>query len=159
MTTRLRGGLAEKAGKRPSDFSAAAVERGADVESEHTSDRETARAIARDHLTEDPQYYERLATIEGAEGLVWKKTSGRRPGDDADLFRVEEATAGDRTITLYAYSLGPELRNFEDEHYAIRVVERAGDYRSSGEHELHYAQSFKTRAAARSAAERWLAGH
>jgi hypothetical protein len=157
----LRGGLAEKAGKRPRDFSAAAVERGAAVEMEHTNDREVARAIARDHLTEDPQYYERLATIESGDRgrLAWRRSSGRRPSDDSDLHRVEETTLGDRTIVIYGYSLGPKLRNFEDEHYAIRVVERAGDYRTAHEQELHFAQGFRSIGAAEGAVERWLDAH
>lgn len=37
---------------------------GEKVEMEHTTDIKVAREIARDHLTEDPQYYTKLATIE-----------------------------------------------------------------------------------------------
>lgn len=159
MAKPLRGGLAEKAGKRSTDFSTAAVERGADVEMEHTDDRAVARAIARDHLTEDPQYYERLATIEGNEGLVWKKASGRRSDDDADLHRVEETTIGDRAVVIYAYSLGPVLRNFEDEHYAVRITERVSGYRATGEHELHFAQGIRSVEGAQRAVARWLAAH
>jgi hypothetical protein len=34
---------------------------GMDVEMEHTNDPETAKRIALDHLSEDPEYYEKLA--------------------------------------------------------------------------------------------------
>lgn len=37
---------------------------GQKVEMEHTTDVRIAKEIARDHLTEDPQYYTKLATIE-----------------------------------------------------------------------------------------------
>ena len=34
---------------------------GIEVEMEHTNDPETAKRIALDHLSEDPEYYEKLA--------------------------------------------------------------------------------------------------
>lgn len=57
-------GLAYKAGKKESDFSKAALDKGTAIEMEHTENPEVAERIAMDHLTEDPQYYEKLATIE-----------------------------------------------------------------------------------------------
>lgn len=39
------------------------IELGMDVEREHTSDSEIAREIVFDHLTEDPEYYTKLATL------------------------------------------------------------------------------------------------
>jgi len=39
--------------------------KGTKVEMEHTSDKEMAAEIARDHLYEDPTYYTKLAKIEG----------------------------------------------------------------------------------------------
>jgi len=59
---RVPGGLAE--GKKPEDFDAKALAKGQDVEMEHTDDPNVAREIAMDHLTEDPDYYEKLETIE-----------------------------------------------------------------------------------------------
>lgn len=41
-----------------------ALEDGIKVEMEHTDDKEIAKEIAKDHLFEDPKYYEKLATIE-----------------------------------------------------------------------------------------------
>lgn len=59
---KLPGGLADD--KEPRDFDKATLARGIKVELEHTSDRALAKEIAMDHLTEDPRYYEKLATVE-----------------------------------------------------------------------------------------------
>ncbi len=58
----LPGGLADE--KEPSDFSAEALAKGLNVELEHTDDEQTAREIAMDHLTEDPEYYDKLEVME-----------------------------------------------------------------------------------------------
>ena len=50
--------------------------RGIKVELEHTSKHDVAREIALDHLGEEPDYYEKLATIEETD-------------DDADLFGIQ----------------------------------------------------------------------
>lgn len=60
----LRGGLADK--KKPSDFNPKALKEGIKVEMEHTEDPKIAEEIAMDHLTEDPEYYKKLKTIEKA---------------------------------------------------------------------------------------------
>jgi len=51
-----------------SAFPAAALVRGATHETEHTSDRAIAKEIAKDHLTEDEDYYKKLEKIEKAAG-------------------------------------------------------------------------------------------
>jgi len=51
-------------GAVPSAFDPAQLERGTEVELEHTPDREVAREIAMDHLTEFPDYYTRLDQME-----------------------------------------------------------------------------------------------
>ena len=59
---RLPGGLGDD---RPdSDFDADQLAKGIEVEMEHTHDREMAREIAKDHLTENPRYYDALELIE-----------------------------------------------------------------------------------------------
>lgn len=58
----IPGGLADK--KKESDFDADKLKEGIKVEMEHTSDPEIAKEIAMDHLTEDPEYYQKLKTIE-----------------------------------------------------------------------------------------------
>lgn len=59
---RLPGGMAD--GKKPTDFPKETLVKGIETEMEHTSDAKLAREIAMDHLTEDPQYYDKLESIE-----------------------------------------------------------------------------------------------
>jgi len=59
---KLPGGFAD--GKKPSDFEHSQVERGKDVEFEHTDDADTAREIAMDHLEEHKDYYSGLKHME-----------------------------------------------------------------------------------------------
>jgi hypothetical protein len=70
---KLPGGLADK--RTPEDFEDDDVEKGADVEMEHTDDREVAREIAMDHLTEDEGYYSKLELIEGEHHAARKLAS------------------------------------------------------------------------------------
>lgn len=51
-----------------SDFAPGALEEGTKHELEHTDDAALASEIARDHLVEDPHYYEKLKKIEAAAG-------------------------------------------------------------------------------------------
>jgi uncharacterized protein YktB (UPF0637 family) len=61
-TEKLKGG---KGDKRPdSDFIQKDLEDGIKVEMEHTKDRQVAKEIAKDHLSEDPNYYKKLKKIE-----------------------------------------------------------------------------------------------
>jgi hypothetical protein len=50
-------------GRPPSDFDLAQLRRGTQVEMEHTTDPRIAQRIAMDHLTEDRNYYMKLAKI------------------------------------------------------------------------------------------------
>lgn len=59
---KIPGGLAK--GKAPEDFDSKALAKGTRVELEHTDDENVAREIAMDHLTEDPNYYDKLEKIE-----------------------------------------------------------------------------------------------
>lgn len=72
LKDKIPGGLADK--KSPDDFDSKALSKGVKVELEHTSDREVATEIAMDHLTEDPEYYEKLAVMEGEEKEKPKKS-------------------------------------------------------------------------------------
>ena len=56
-------------GTEPSDYDPIQLQRGTDVEMEHTTDPLIAREIAMAHLKEDPLYYEKLQTIEKHESL------------------------------------------------------------------------------------------
>lgn len=54
----LPGGLGDD--KKLSSFDPHEVAIGIKVELEHTTDKNIAKEIVRDHLTEDPQYYSKL---------------------------------------------------------------------------------------------------
>lgn len=58
----IPGGRADK--KTPSDFDPVQLEKGIKVEMEHTKNKELAREIAMDHLTEFPDYYIALEKME-----------------------------------------------------------------------------------------------
>jgi len=74
----IPGGLAD--GKTDKDFDPEALAAGVKVEMEHTSDPKIAHEIARDHLTEDPSYYKKLAKMEaGGKGKV-EKAGAAEPG-------------------------------------------------------------------------------
>lgn len=53
------------------------LEQGIQVETEHTSDPTTAKKIALDHLTEIPDYYTRLAQMEGSGEQVVAQPKGK----------------------------------------------------------------------------------
>lgn len=60
---KLPGGLADH--KKPEDFDADELAKGIKVEQEeHTSDEDIAGEIAMDHMTEDEEYYDKLAIME-----------------------------------------------------------------------------------------------
>ena len=58
----LPGGLADN--KSPQDFDKEKLIAGLRVELEHTSEPKLALEIAMDHLTEDPDYYQKLKAVE-----------------------------------------------------------------------------------------------
>ena len=58
------------------------LRKGANVEKEHTDNIKIARKIAKDHLWEDPQYYDKLKKMESKEAT----TSGSSGGYVAPLF-------------------------------------------------------------------------
>jgi hypothetical protein len=59
---KIKGGIGDK--KTNSDFDKKQLASGAAVEREHTKDKSMAQEIARDHLTEDPEYYVKLRKME-----------------------------------------------------------------------------------------------
>ena len=63
----FQGGYAEKHHYSYEDFPKRDIEKGADIEMEHTRLRSVARKIALDHLSEDPDYYRKLELIESGD--------------------------------------------------------------------------------------------
>lgn len=62
----IKGGLADN--EKSSSFDPEQLDAGIRVELEHTTDKSIAKEIAMDHLSEDPDYYKKLKTIEKKEG-------------------------------------------------------------------------------------------
>jgi len=58
----IEGGMAE--GKDASEFDPESMKEGMDVEKEHADDPQVQQEISKDHLEEDPEYYEKLKKIE-----------------------------------------------------------------------------------------------
>ena len=75
----LTGGLADYV--PDSAFEKKDLEKGIKVEMEHTSDRALAKEIAKDHLLEDPDYYEKLEKMEAKKNPVIEKK--KRPDFDS----------------------------------------------------------------------------
>lgn len=61
MTNKLKGGKAD--GKKISDFDPKALKEGAEHEKEHTKDKDVAKEIAADHLSESKSYYKKLKRL------------------------------------------------------------------------------------------------
>jgi hypothetical protein len=71
----LGDGRAREKSVTESDVDSGELSRGTEVETEHTSDRTTAKRIALDHLAEIPDYYTRLKKMEDAATSSEKKTA------------------------------------------------------------------------------------
>lgn len=59
---RIKGGLADN--KKDSEFNKKNLKKGQKVEREHSTDKSISKEIAKDHLSEDPKYYDKLEKIE-----------------------------------------------------------------------------------------------
>lgn len=109
----LPGGKADNA--PDSAFDKNSLFEGAQVESEHTDDPDKAKEIAKDHLTEDKDYYDKLKQVEGNEEL---DTTPPVPSADRhdevrkqlqDIYRDPKFKAGDRDTVNKAVDLEREL--------------------------------------------------
>lgn len=111
---KIPGGLAAK--RDPASFDSKSVARGRKVEMEHTTDPKVAEEIARDHLTEDPSYYEKLARMEAKKSM----TNG---GDKVSL-AIERLLSSnpkpdDAQVHALAGKLGMEVDDLEERIYAL----------------------------------------
>jgi hypothetical protein len=78
--------------------------KGVNVEMEHTTDIRIASEIARDHIFEDPKYYDKLMTIEGdidyePDAVDWDNIMNMEIADPATgkKYRIKDALQLDRT--------------------------------------------------------------
>lgn len=75
---KIPGGLGS--GKSDADFDPRSLAAGQKAEMEHTNDPSVAREIARDHLSEDPRYYDKLSRINlSLEGQSVEEFFGTEP--------------------------------------------------------------------------------
>ena len=88
---RIPGGLGHEAD--PGEFDQVQLMHGIHVELEHGSDIITALEIAMDHLTEDPHYYVKLASIE--EGCDSKEGYFTDLDAKMEAFTVDDDTDDD----------------------------------------------------------------
>ena len=65
----LTGGRANEKGITEEDVDLEELKMGIEIEYEHTTDEETAKRIALDHLSEIPDYYTRLKKMEEEAGI------------------------------------------------------------------------------------------
>lgn len=72
---KISGGLADN--ESPKDFDHEALSEGIKVEGEHTDDIHLAMEIAMDHLSEDPEYYKKLKTIEKNYNIAPSQLTGQ----------------------------------------------------------------------------------
>jgi DNA topoisomerase IB len=93
---KLPGGLADK--KTPEDFDPEQLAKGVKIEFEHTDNRDVAREVAMDHLTEDPKYYDKLETIEkhGKSRYKSKKKVKKQDGGDMTVYEYSDRQVADR---------------------------------------------------------------
>lgn len=89
----IHGGKAD--GKTDSAFSALQIRMGQKVEREHTDKPSMAREIARDHLTEIPDYYTRLKKMEDA--------APKTAADFQSMGRLVAASADDAILAYLAH--------------------------------------------------------
>lgn len=99
------GGLADR--MPDSAFDAKQLKRGIKVELEHTTDRKLAKEIAKDHLVEDPEYYEKLAAIEGEKSKYRLEENPLKK--IAELHPEDRAIVGSAIGSAAGYMVSPAV--------------------------------------------------
>lgn len=121
----LPGGLSDE--KPDSDFDLKSVLKGMEVEIEHTNDLDVAKEISKDHLSEDPEYYEKLEAMEQSEvGAGYTLDDAQRdydnqlpPEDDED----EEPKEKDFYTIYLKENIPADLIESIDEKFDLEVGE------------------------------------
>jgi hypothetical protein len=106
----IPGGLADN--KKQTDFDPNALMAGIKVELEHTSNPNIAREIAMDHLTEDPNYYQKLKTIESSRIINLKQYFANPSNILKRAISNKYTGTIDATINDELVSLASELEKF-----------------------------------------------
>lgn len=90
----ISGGLADKKSDNLFDPKQLAI--GIQVELEHTDDFEIAKEIAKDHLTEDPYYYNKLKEMESG----FSKSSAFKKTKEDDYREIKKVNKSDDLVNL-----------------------------------------------------------
>lgn len=90
---RLEGGLADN--KADSSFDEENIEKGQDVEMEHTDNPQVAKEIAKDHLVESDEYYEKLEDLEDELEAQGDKDLGEPDAADREAITDAVRTSDD----------------------------------------------------------------
>lgn len=103
------------------------LDKGIQVEMEHTKSRIKAKEIAMDHLSEDPKYYQKLKKIEGKEGYERsaKRAFSQDLQNDKDFveFKKRARYKDDRGVE---YSFGTPNVTGEDPYISKKKYGRIG---------------------------------
>jgi hypothetical protein len=96
----------------------AALKKGQKVELEHTDDSDLAYEIAKDHIFEDPQYYDKLAKIEEANDNEYDPTAHaerlkRREEQNIQRYRAAQDRGDNYAIALYELKIKLDKIDFE----------------------------------------------
>lgn len=91
--------------KKPSDFPKDVIDEAVNHETEHTSNKDVAKEIAVDHLTEDVDYYKKLKKIEGNKEAAMHKlakawAAKAKISKLAEVATVPNRGAGDKQDTV-----------------------------------------------------------
>lgn len=120
---RVPGGLADK--KKPSDFNPKQIEKGMEVELEHTKNRDLSKDIAMDHLEEYSTYYTELDKMENKLEKKKPARRGRYPGQSQgdenrpdsqvmdDIIRDNEVVEGPHVKILHNMAVNKNWDGFQ----------------------------------------------
>jgi len=111
--------------KRPDkEYNKSELAKGVKTESEHTTNKQVAKIIAKDHLDEDTKYYDKLAKVEKAIQLIRKKQ------EKLNNIKNEQELAKKRALS---YPKGSKESNeYWKKYYALKkeyFIEMGSDYK------------------------------
>jgi len=122
---RIPGGLADD--KCPGSFDPQAVKVGAKVEREHSSDPAIQEEITRDHLTEDKEYYKKLARMEGDSKKVIDKGAAKNLARKVNFGSPEPFVHHSMTKPSVDFSKPKAAKNQQEAQKAIPGQVSASD--------------------------------
>ena len=114
----IPGGLAE--GMEPEDFDQDQLDKGTEVEMEHTESMEVAQEIAMDHLVEMPEdYYDRLEAMEEQAKKEGKFVETSSVMSEISLFLKENPNPSASQVHAWAEENGIDKHALEEVIYQL----------------------------------------